>query len=328
MAALVGSPFYLRNWIQRGNPVFPSAWSLLGGEGWSSWRAWAWGEILSNYGAGRTPLDNLLLPLRFFGTREMFDTFEGSNGPILGIGLVAAVVVAWKLRGQMQRVRPLWIALGFVIGFSVFWALSTQQMRFWLPALPVLVAVTVAGLAGLPRFRAPALGLALLLSAAWTVDLERQVWDRQHTGPWLVGAMDEDAVAAALMPDSYGIFPEVHSLVPPDGRIWLIWMRNKTYYLERDFRVDCIFEGWRFEELLEAHEDPASLAAALRLEGFTHMLIHHRFFLVGRNADLEPGRTEELRKRFVALMGAGVLSPVRRWDYIALYEVNGEAAAP
>ena len=327
-AAVVGAPFYLRNLIQRGNPVFPSAWGLFGGEGWSAWRAWAWGEILSNYGAGRTPLDNLLLPWRFFTTREMFDLFEGSNGPVLALGLVAAAVLSWQLRSQLERARPLWVALGYVLGFSVFWALSTQQMRFWLPALPLLVALTVAGLVGLTRFRGVVLGVALLLSAAWTVDLERQVWDRQHTGPWLRGLLDQDAVATMLMPDSYGIFDEVHSLVPADGRIWLLWMRNKTYYLEREFRVDCIFEAWRFEELLEDHEDPVALGAALRRQGITHLLVHHRFFLVGRNADLQPGRTDRLRRRFVGLMEAGTLSPLRRWDYIALYEVAEEDGAP
>jgi hypothetical protein len=327
-AGVVGAPFYIRTWIQRGNPVFPSAWGLLGGEGWSAWRAWAWGEILSNYGAGRTPLDNLLLPWRFFGTRELFDLFEGSNGPVLALGLVAAAVLSFQLRDRLELARPVWMALGFVLGFSVFWALTTQQMRFWLPALPVAVALSVAGLTGLTRHRGAVLAVALLLTTAWTVDLERQVWDRQHTSAWLTGRMDEAEVATALMPDSYGIYDEVHRLVPAEGRIWLLWMRNKTYYLQRDFRVDCIFEAWRFEELLEDHEDPDALAEALRREGFTHLLVHHRFFLVGRNADLSPGRTERLRRRFVALMEAGVLIPVRRWDYIALYEVAGAGSVP
>jgi hypothetical protein len=325
-AALVGAPFYLRNWIQRGNPVFPSAWGLFGGEGWSEWRAWAWGEILANYGAGRSPQDHLALPWRFFTTREMFDTFEGSNGPVLLLGLLAAAVLIWRLRDQVERQRPLLLAVGITLGFSMFWALSTQQMRFWLPALPVLCALSIAGLVGVaPRLRAVTVGVTLALSAAWVVDLERQVWDRQRTGEWLAGQLDEDAVLRALLPDSYGIFPEVHALVPDDGRVWLIWMRNKTYYLERDFRVDCIFEAWRFEELLEEHERPEALRQALIEQGITHLLIHHRFFLVGNNADLAPGRTQKLRERFVGLTEGGVLRPLRRWDYIALYEV-AEAA--
>jgi hypothetical protein len=321
-AAALGAPFYLRNWVQRGNPVFPSAWGLFGGEGWSEWRAWAWGEILANYGAGRTLQDHLLLTWRFFTTREMFDSFEGSNGPVLLLGLLAGCLLVLRLRGQPDRQRPLLLALGCVLGFSLFWAMSTQQMRFWLPALPVLAALTVAALAGLaPRLRAISVGVALALSAGWVVELGRQVWERQHTGAWLAGHMDEEQVLRALLPDSYGLFPEVHALVPEDGRIWLIWMRNKTYYLERAFRVDCIFEAWRFEQLLEEHREPQDLHRALRQQGITHMLIHHRFFLVGENADLEPGRTQRLRKRFVALMEAGVLRPLRRWDYVALYEV-------
>jgi hypothetical protein len=328
-AALVGAPFYVRNWIQRGNPVFPSAYGLLGGEGWSAWRAWAWGEVLSNYGAGRAPLDNLLLPWRFFTTRDLFDVFEGSNGPVLALGLLAAAVLAVRLRRSQEQARPLLLGLGYVLGFSVFWALSTQQMRFWLPALPLVVALSVAGLRVFPpRARVPILVAALAANVGWTVGLERQVWQRQHTSAWLDGSLDEDAVLQALLPDSYGIFPEVHRLVPEDGKIWLVWMRNKTYYLERDFRVDCIFEAWRFEELLDAQDSVEGVTAALQADGITHVLIHHRFCRVGRNADLELGRTDRLRERFMALVEEGALRPVRRWDYVALYEVVSSSAAP
>ncbi len=324
-AAVVGCPFYLRNWIERGNPVFPSAWGLLGGEGWSAWRASAWGEILSNYGAGHTILDSLLLPWRFFTTRDMFDTFEGSNGPLLALGLLLGGVLAWRLRARPERLRPLLLALGFVLGFSAFWALSTQQMRFWLPALPVLAALTAVALGALvERWRGVVLGAVVLAQLVWTAELELQVWNRQHTSAWLRGEMSRDEVLTALMPDSYGIWPEVEKFVPEDGRIWLVWMRNKTYYLRRDFRVDCIFEAWRFEELLDEHEEPAAVLAELLGAEITHVLIHHRFFLVGRNADLTPGRTERLRRQFMGLVAADVLHPVRRWDYIALYEVGPE----
>jgi len=321
LAALVGCPFYLRNLIQRGNPVFPSAWSLFGGQGWSEWRAMAWGEILANYGAGRAPLDYLLLPWRFFTTREMFDLFEGSNGPVLGLGLLAALVLAWRLRCKPQ-LRPLLAVLGFAAGFSIFWALSTQQMRFWLPALPALAALSVVAFDQLSeRLRGLLLALALVASVSWTAELEQQVWHRQHSSAWLSGRMDRDTVLRALMPDSYAIFPELEQLVPPDGRIWMVWMRNKTYYLRRDYRVDCIFEAWRLEQLLDAHEDPQTLAAELRAQGLSHLLVHHRFFLVGQNADLEAGRTDRLRERFLALVDSGLLLPVRRWDYVALYQV-------
>lgn len=327
-AAVVGCPFYLRNWIERGNPVFPSGWGLFGGEGWNAWRAWAWGEILSNYGAGRTPLDNLLLPWRFFTTRDMFDTFEGSNGPILALGLVLACVLAWRTRRAPERSRPLLIVLGLVVGFSVFWGVSTQQMRFWLPALPGLAALTAVALAALVRRRRGlVVGAVLVAQLVWTAELEWQVWKRQHTSAWLAGQMSQDEVATALMPDSYGIWADIHEVVPRSGRVWLVWMRNKTYYLRRDFRVDCIFEAWRFEELLDEREDPTAFEAALVADGITHVLIHHRFFLVGRNADLEPGRTERLRRRFMAMVEAGALQPVRRWDYIALYEVGGGEAS-
>jgi hypothetical protein len=326
VAALAGGPFYLRNWIERGNPVFPSAYGLLGGEGWSTWRAEAWNQILANYGAGRTPLDYVRLPWRFFTTRELFDLFEGSHGPILGLGLLLSLGLLYPLRRDAPRLRRILAALAVVLGFSVFWAFSTQQMRFWLPALPLAVALALAAFDGLgTRGRPWLLGVVLAGSLGWEVGLARQVWDRQHTTEFLTGELDADQVASLQMPDTYPLWPEVERLVPPDGKVWLVWMRNMTYYLRRPFRVDCVFEAWRFEELLDAHEDPAEAVAALQAGGITHVLIHHRFFLAGKNADLTPGRTARLQQRFLALVQRRGLIPLRRWDYVALYQV-GEVA--
>ncbi len=321
IAALVGCPFYIRSWIERGNPLFPSAWTLLGGEGWSAWRAWAWGQILSNYGAGRAPGDYLLLPLRIFATRDMFHVFEGSLNPLLGLGLLLAPLAIFRSRDG-PTARPLLGVLLFVLGWGLFWAVTTQQMRFLLPAVPgmaAIYAVTLRRSAG--RLRPLLLGLSVVAALGWSWRPGLEIWRRQHTGPWLAGTMDRDAVLSALLPDSYAVFPEVEELVPPGGRIWLIWMRGKTYYLRRDYRMDCIFEAWRFEALLDEHERPEDVVAALQRDGITHLLIHHRFFLVGKNAELEPGRTERLRQRFVALADSGLLSPLRRWDYVALYQV-------
>ena len=321
-AVLSGAPFYVRTWIQRGNPFFPSAWGLFGGEGWSAWRAWAWGEILSNYGAGRALRDWLLLPWRFATTRELYDLFEGSVGPVLVLGLLLLPGYAWRERGAPGRARAVMVLAGVVLCFSLFWAHTTQQLRFWMPALPVAAALATAGYDALSaRLRPAVFACALAASLAWQAGLERRVWDRQHTSAWLAGRMDRDALLRAMLPESYGLYAELEALVPPQGRIWLVWMRNMTYYLRREARVDCVFEAWRFEALLDEETQPEGAAARLRRDGITHVLIHHRFFLAGRNADLSAGRTERLQRRFLALIQAGVLRPIRRWDTIALYEV-------
>jgi hypothetical protein len=105
--------------------------------------------------------------------------------------------------------------------------------------------------------------------------------------------------------------------------VWLVWTRGYTYYLDRPYRLDSVFEGWRFEALLDAAPDPPALAASLRAEGFTHVLVNRRFFLQGTNADTEPGRTARLRERFAAALAAGALVEEERWPTVTLLRVGG-----
>ncbi|MGI9590195.1 MAG: hypothetical protein ACR2P8_02410, partial [Myxococcota bacterium] len=104
LAVAVASPFYLRNLWWRGNPFFPTAYALFGGEGWDAWRAWAYGETLANYGQGRGALDTLLLPWRLFTQRSFEGGFEGSLGPLLGLALPLAAL-AWLRAPEDSALR-------------------------------------------------------------------------------------------------------------------------------------------------------------------------------------------------------------------------------
>jgi hypothetical protein len=134
--------------------------------------------------------------------------------------------------------------------------------------------------------------------------------------------MDRDAVLTALLPENWPVDREIARYVPEDGRVWLVWMRAMTYTFPRPYRLDCIFEAYRFEALLDEAPGPAAAAARLAGDGITHVLVNHRFFLIGTNADLEPGRTARLTERFDVLRSTGVLAPVASWGPVTLYAVT------
>ena len=330
VACAIGSPFLLRNWIWRGNPVFPTAFGLFGGEGWDGWRAWAYGVTLANYGHGRELLDYLLLPWRLFTWRSMGTGFEGSLGPVVALGLPLGL---WLALRRSPGARPARLHLVWVVWISVFWALTVQQARFFLIATPALLALLAAGVTRLaphlpvPRPVAVAACVLLAVQLGWSWAPATALWSHQHTGAWLAGRLDRDELLARMLPESYRATQEAASLVPEDGRIWLVWMRGYTYYLPRDYRLDCIFEGWRLEALLDVASGPEELGDALRADGITHLLVNRRFFLSDDNADLEPGRTRRLRARFDAALESAELSPVKGWGPIALYAVRPELLA-
>jgi hypothetical protein len=329
VALLVGCPFYIRNALQRHNPFFPLAFNLFGGLGWDAVRSEAYWQTLRAYG-GRGLGGALALPVRLFVARDLVHGFEGSIGPVAGAGAMAAVVLALRHgRAPLSRMRrPPWAGLPalavalFAGAWFFFWAFSVQQARFFLPAVPALLALLAAGISlSAPRERWLG-GLALAASVAWGAGIYAQLWSRQLTSAWLTGALDRDALLARLLPESYPALRELEELVPPGGRVWLVWTRGYTYYLDRPYRLDSVFEGWRFEALLESSTSPEALQGSLRAEGFTHVLVNRRFFLEGTSADTEPGRTARLRALFEACVAAGALVEQRRWEAVTLFRVK------
>src|SRR5690606_1425690 len=64
LTALLGGFYYVRNWFWVGNPVFPFADEIFGGEGWTAEMAAAYTRDQNAFGFGRGVLDLLLLPFR------------------------------------------------------------------------------------------------------------------------------------------------------------------------------------------------------------------------------------------------------------------------
>lgn len=71
-AFMVGAPWYLKNLILAGNPVYPL---IFGGPGWPPDRVALLTAYLGSFGMGRKPLDYVLLPVRIFLRPEEFGTF-------------------------------------------------------------------------------------------------------------------------------------------------------------------------------------------------------------------------------------------------------------
>jgi hypothetical protein len=303
-ALAIGAPFFVRNWIERGNPVFPTAFEMFGGSGWDSWRAWAYAEINSRYGMGHTAMDWALLPFRLFTTRDLDRGFEGALGPVLGIGAL--------LGAARARVRPRLLLVAFVVSWSAFWAVTTQQLRFFMPALPALLA-----LAADTRWMAPALAVHL----AWAAPTVREIVVRQYTLEYWTGKLDRDALLTRMLPENYPPSLAVGRLVPAGEKVWLVWMRAYTYYFPRDFRVDCVFESWRFDELIDQAPTLEDIPRRLLAEGFRYVLVNDRFMITENAKEMYPGRTKKIVERYGEAVSRGYLRTIYEWRSVRLYEV-------
>ncbi len=141
IALALALPWYLKSYIQTGNPIFPFGYSLFGGKYWTNHVNTRFLlQQFSFMGIGRTPLDYLLLPLRLLIPQHV--PYEG---PISWIFLVGVV---WGFVQRHDRTVR-YLSMYAIITFGLWMFFTTQQVRILLPALGALSIVLGIGLAAL-----------------------------------------------------------------------------------------------------------------------------------------------------------------------------------
>jgi hypothetical protein len=134
-AVAVALPWYLKNWLASGNPVFPFA---FGGPGWDELRLGFLMDYLRSFGAGRTLLDLVLLPWNLFVHPARFGTFMRVL-EIPNVLLVLALLYPFARRTPAADAVAAMGAGGFLL-----WVAGSQQTRFLLPIFPALAVAAAA----------------------------------------------------------------------------------------------------------------------------------------------------------------------------------------
>ncbi len=291
----IGGAWYARNLIWVGNPVYPFAYGLFGGRGWTPEMARLYDQSQAIYGFGRSPLDLLLLPFRLAMTPLNVDGFENLGvrgqplwplipGPIMGektgmfdvaglffITFPGPAIFAFGLPALLIRhkPRPILLAAALFVFLWIFWALTSQQVRYLFPALALLSVVGGWGMAQwAPKLTLArwigALGLtAWLLFAPWFIA-------RVASGSW-------DVIRGAQTPENYltrtfagySAMQWINENSPADARV-AVYGEPRDFYLQRSY-------FWADDAHNELIDYPkittgAQLAAALQAQGATYVL--------------------------------------------------------
>ncbi|HEX7784667.1 MAG TPA: hypothetical protein VF653_00465, partial [Methylomirabilota bacterium] len=301
---VLAAPWYVRNWIRTGSPLFPFYLHLWPAEaaGWDLERSRLYEIWFSLYGNTVTPMDYVLSPLRLAITAQPDQPayFDG----VFGIAIVAALpLLAWAVWSRRLDVE---LRLGLLLsGFLfVFWLFSNQQLRYLLPAVPALaVSTAVVGSAldwRLSRtlrwlvLAAAALGLPVILAWFLTLDPLRVV---------LGGETRDEYLRRRL--DYYAYYELIDRELPADAKIWLIDMRRDTYHLNRPHFSDFIFEDYTLTRYVREASTVEDIRARVRDQGITHLLVRHDVLMDYRRSpivDDRRSRGENMAK--MALMAA------------------------
>ncbi|MEJ2084441.1 MAG: hypothetical protein P8Y44_02020 [Acidobacteriota bacterium] len=270
-SVLLVLPWLIKTWFLTGNPVYPFLFALFGGPEWSLELQRQLAGWQRSIGMGRSPVDYLLLPARVI--------LDGGRGYARFDGEISRSWIALlPLSLWMAKYRPI-VGRALLVSatYFVFWALSSQQIRFLIPILPLLaIAGAIAIHTALERIRDSEARSSLL----WVCSLILVAglgWSGWSFGVRSVGMLRDylhyDLAIEDLAPDP--IYQFINEELPANARIMML-NTNHGFFCRRDFIADSFFEASQIGELLRHADSGVGIGNLLRDMGITHLLIENR----------------------------------------------------
>ncbi len=133
VAVAVAAPWYLKNLVLAGNPVYPF---FLGGPGWNPDRLGLITTYLNGFGMGKGFLELVQLPWRLYANHIAFATFMSSIEFPSFLFPFALLYPVSRKTGVISTLA--WMTLAR----TLVWAFGSQQTRFLLPLFPAYSLLT------------------------------------------------------------------------------------------------------------------------------------------------------------------------------------------
>lgn len=280
LAGVIASPWYLRNWVETGSPIFPFYMNIWPGEaaGWDVERSNLFQAMNAQYGGyAKTPLDYVAAPwnLSVNAQPELATHFDGVLGVAFLLGLPFLIWALWKFEMPVE----VKIGAGVAAVMFLFWLFSSQQLRYLLPILPVLaigiaaafqkLGESVSGLRQIGEFAFAGASIAgILTGGAWFL--------QKAPLRVVLGGETPDAYLTRNI-DYYPYYSWLHKETEPSQKVWLINMRRDTYNLQRPYYSDYLFEDWTLRRLVWESRNGAELKAKAAEMGIQYVLSRHDF---------------------------------------------------
>jgi hypothetical protein len=287
IVALAAAPWWIKNLVYTGNPLFPFAYGLLGGRDWDPERASVLSLALSQWGGDRGLISTLLLPWRVTMSGEFF-SIENFDGVIGGVFLAAVPLLLLSARVSVRHR----VVLAFLIVEAVIWCLMTRQVRFLLPGLALASALIGATfpvlLAGWPRAAMRAVVSAGVLFNVLVMSFH---FAAHNPLPVVLGLETRDRYLEREVPGGdFRVFASIEESLPEESYVLFGSLGNPGFLCKRRYHADAFFENRTLALLLAGSGTSDDLLSAFRARGFTHLLFRAENVLdpSGRKSDIPP----------------------------------------
>jgi hypothetical protein len=278
-SGLVALPWYVRNLIFTGNPVYPF---FLGGNYWDAFRA----EWFGRFGTGlsNTPLQILTAPwdatiLGMEGTVS----YGATIGPLL---LILIPLIVLPTIGQSRQLHHLIRDAAIFSGILyVFWLMGIAgsklllQTRLLFPAFPMFALIAAIAFDRLEVMRLPQFSLQrfMRLVILLVLGLTLIEYVTSFTSDNWLSYLTGNETRAAFLARHLGAYNTttkfVNEKLPADARVLFLW-EPRGYYVMRAMQPDTLLDTWA--HLRWKYHDADAIAASLRASGYTHLVLNRQ----------------------------------------------------
>lgn len=291
LALAIASPWYVKNVLWTGNPVYPFFFERFGGKNWNQTSADMYRDEQQSFGVGRTErghdpaaIGEAVLGLAFQpGRYNNPGQTSGLGFPFQALGFaVVAGGLVWCFSGRMRRYEA--ATIGSIGIAMLMWFFLSQQSRY-LIGLAVPLCALLGG--AVVRLRAgpvvAAAAAAQGLYSAWLIKTFRT--DVQL--PVLAGKVTEDQFLSSTP------FHEAAKTIDEVCKNGRVALYNEVFGFFLDVPYFWANPGHSTEIPYATLRDGHELALSLKSLGMTHVYLSLDY--------MEPGQ----RRRMIAAMGLG-----------------------
>lgn len=283
-AAVAGLQWYIWNWAQTGDPLFPFLFPILGVSDPTLWNAEQHAIFNTVYDRVERPFEVSFLNWLVYPFAATFappPEIEGGRaglGPFAIVAALPAAVGAWACRDRIRRSPLLAFAAIAVFFYTLaFFMGSPQRVRHFAPVWPLLVIVLIAGAARCAdRFsvRWPITGGA---AAVVAIQMGGVVLFGANFAPVVSGSVDRSTYLRSKI-NAYAGVEWINANLGLGDRV-ATEQRTQLYYLDVPFYFihpnDQAVVPWRHDA-----SRSRETAQALVKEGITHLQSFSRLKIV------------------------------------------------
>jgi len=347
VALLVFSPWMIRNYIWKDNPVYPlydsffqnlktlsketaneiSENSLVetriqtSQDSSTRWGPFAVRKVIY----GESWWEIALIPIRIFfqGQDDHPKYFDGKLSPFLFL-LPFFAFIQFKNNPATLRTEKKFLAFFAIIYLLYAFSQYSIRIRYIAPIIPPLIILACLGLhqiAGMvTNRRADKSGWigtgSILLMATILLSYNALYILKQFSSvdpiSYVTGRVPRDAYIAKYRPE-YTIYQYANQHLPDRVKILGLFLGNRRYYSEREliFGVDL------FKKIVNSAESDEALFNDFRENGFTHLIIRYDLFNQWTNKQFD-----DSKKQLLKVLFAGHLKHLLSQDGYGLFELR------